>query len=342
MEAFINIHFNQKTPKYKQVINSIIAAIEGGQLQKGQRIPSINELSEEYYLSRDTVEKAYNELRERGIVASVRGKGYFIDRTDLKNPFRVLLLFNRLSAYKKLVYNAFVETLGDRSVVDLHIHHSNARLFEALINNNLGNYHYYAIMPHFYDSADLVAQTIRKIPKDKLLLLDKDLGSLDGEYAAVYQDFEIDIHQALHSGLDLLQKYNKLFLVDPFSHNTYLYPREIVAGFRNFCREASFDYAIIPEINANTELRPKEAYIVIEESDLVNLIKRCRAKGWKLGRDIGLLSYNETPLKEILAEGITVISTDHEKMGEIAAHMIIDKEKKKIKNPFTLIRRNSL
>ncbi|MES2731866.1 MAG: GntR family transcriptional regulator [Bacteroidota bacterium] len=341
METFINIRFNDKTPKYKQVINSIIAEIEGGTLKRGQRIPSINELSEEYYLSRDTVEKAYTELRERGIVASVRGKGYYIDRVDLKNPFRVLLLFNKLSAYKKTIYHTFVNTLGDRCVVDLHIHHSNPKVFESLIVNNLGNYHYYAIMPHFYDSLDLVARTINKIPKDKLLLLDKDFKRLEGEYAAVYQDFEIDIHQALHSGMDLLRKYSKLILVDPYSASNP-YPREIVAGFNNFCKEACFDYAIIPEINNNTELRSKEAYIVIEESDLVNLVKKCRTNGMKLGHDIGLLSYNDTPLKEILADGITVISTDHEKMGETAAHMIMDKEKTKLKNPFTLIRRNSL
>jgi DNA-binding transcriptional regulator YhcF (GntR family) len=341
MDKFIHIRFNQKTPKYKQVINSIIAEIEGGNLKKGERIPSINELSEEFYLSRDTVEKAYNELRERGIVASVRGKGYFIDRTDLKNPFRVLLLFNKLSAYKKIIYNAFVSTLGDRSVVDLHIHHSNARLFESLINNNLGNYHYYAIMPHFYDSFDVVARAIQKIPKDKLLLLDKDPGNVEGAYAAVYQDFEIDIHQALHSGIDLLKKYDKLILVYPAS-DPNPYPREIVQGFRNFCEETAFDFAIVPEINAQTEVRPREAYIVIEESDLVNLIKLSRNKHMKLGKELGLISYNETPLKEILAEGITVISTDHEKMGEMAANMIIDKEKRKVKNPFTLIRRNSL
>ncbi|MBC7922907.1 MAG: GntR family transcriptional regulator [Ferruginibacter sp.] len=340
METFISLQPDQRTPKYKQVINSILAEIERGALKRGQRIPSINELSEEYYLSRDTVEKAYAELRERGIVASVRGKGYYIDRVDLKNPFRVLLLFNKISAYKKLVYNAFVATLGDRSVVDLHIHHCNAKVFEGLINHHLGNYHHYVLMPHFYDSLDVVANTLRRIPKDKLLLLDKDFEGLEGEYAAVYQDFEIDIHQALHSGTDLLRKYRKLTLVYP--DGSIPYPKEIVTGFRNFCREAAFDYDILSEVTAATPLREQEAYVVIEETNLVNFIKQCRQRSWQLGRDAGLISYNETPLKEILADGITVISTDHEKMGETAACLLMDKEKRKVKNPFTLIRRSSL
>jgi DNA-binding transcriptional regulator YhcF (GntR family) len=339
MQTFININFDSKTPKYKQVIDSIIAEIKQGDLKSGQRIPSINELSEENYLSRDTVEKAYNELRERGIISSVRGKGFFINRTDFTSPIRVLLVFNKISAYKKLVYNAFVKTLGEDATVDLHIHHFNVKLFESIINNNLGNYNYYVIMPHFYDSLQEAIDILKKIPKDKLILLDKNLKGFNGEYAAVYQDFELDIHQSLLSGIDLLTKYRRLNLVFPSS---VPYPPEIRTGFINFCRQASFDYRILNELDTATKIYNKEAYIVIEETDLVNLIKKSCALQMKPGLDIGIISFNETPLKEILSDGITVISTDHEAMGKIAAEMILFKKKDKVKAPFVLIRRNSL
>jgi DNA-binding LacI/PurR family transcriptional regulator len=95
-------------------------------------------------------------------------------------------------------------------------------------------------------------------------------------------------------------------------------------------------------VDARTEVSKGEAYIVIEETDLANLIKNARAKGLKIGRDVGIVSYNETPLKEILLDGITVLSTDHVKMGETAARLILDNCKEKIKNPFALIRRKSL
>jgi len=81
---------------------------------------------------------------------------------------------------------------------------------------------------------------------------------------------------------------------------------------------------------------------VIEETDLVTLIKSCQTKGLKIGKDVGIISYNETPLKEILLDGITVISTDHHKMGETAAKLILENRKEKIKNPFVLIQRKSL
>jgi len=68
----------------------------------------------------------------------------------------------------------------------------------------------------------------------------------------------------------------------------------------------------------------------------VNLIKNCRAAKLKLGKDVGIISYNDTPLKEILSDGISVISTDHARMGETAARLILDNKKEKIKNIYPL------
>ncbi|CAN5837368.1 hypothetical protein BH24BAC1_BH24BAC1_11030 [soil metagenome] len=60
------------------------------------------------------------------------------------------------------------------------------------------------------------------------------------------------------------------------------------------------------------------------------------------GRLVGPIRRNAVPRKEILADGITVISTDHEKMGETTAKMLLGKSREKTRNPFTLIRRISL
>ncbi|HEV7380824.1 MAG TPA: substrate-binding domain-containing protein, partial [Dyadobacter sp.] len=71
-------------------------------------------------------------------------------------------------------------------------------------------------------------------------------------------------------------------------------------------------------------------------------IKKCREQKLVVGKDIGIISYNETPLKEILLDGITTISTDHDLMGRTAAEMIKTNRQALVKNPFTLIRRKSL
>jgi DNA-binding transcriptional regulator YhcF (GntR family) len=339
MSTVFHIEDDKKTPKYMQIVRSVTDAIREGKLKKGDPILSINELSDEFILSRDTVQKAYMHLRKQGYLVSVRGKGFFINRTDVATPFRILLLFNKISNYKKQIYNAFVHAMGDQAVIDLKIHHSNVRLFESFVTNHQFEYDYYVIMPHFYDQPEVVEAIIKKIPAEKLIILDKDLTNNYSKYAGVYQDFKNDIYQALESGLDLIRKYNRLVLVYP---KMVPYPPEIKIGFRFFCSHHQVDYTIIPELEEGMDVEKGTAYIVIEETDLVNLIKNCRSQKLVIGKDIGIISYNETPLKEILLDGITVISTDHVKMGENAARMILDKKREKVKNPFTLIRRNSL
>lgn len=335
----LNIDTSSKVPVYLQIVDSIMAAVRDGVLKRDQQIPSINELSEHYLLSRGTVEKAYKELRDKKVIISVKGKGYFINRTDVVMPLRILLLFNKISNYKKQVYNAFIKSLGDSVFIDLHMHHHSVALFENLINNHLGDYDYYVIMPHFYDQPEEVLRIIRQIPTDQLILLDKDLPALSGNYGAVYQNYEKDISEALYEALPALKKYENLVLVNPGINP---YPEEIKKGFQSFCRMQDFNFSIIEGLEMYTPVKKGQAYVIIEETDLVNLVKICRNNKLRIGKDVGIVSYNETPLKEILLDGITVISTDHEEMGITAARMIMEKTREKVKNSFKLILRNSL
>ncbi len=335
----LEINEERKTPKYLQIIESITNAIKQGKLRKGDKIPSINECSNEYFLSRDTIQKAYDILEQRGIICAIKGKGFYISRTDITKKYRILLLFNKISNYKKQIYNAFIETMGDNAVVDLKIHHCNAKVLESLVLDNLCDYNYFVIMPHFYENIQEAYELIQKIPSEKLVILDKDLTYVNKKYAAVYQDFKNDIVEALEPGLEVLQKYNKMILVHP---KMVSYPIEIATGFRNFCMQNNFKNTIINEINSNTPINKGEAYIVIEETDLVQLIKNCNSKKLRIGKDVGIISYNETPLKEILIDGISVISTDHAKMGKTAAELILENRHEKVKNPFKLILRKSL
>jgi DNA-binding transcriptional regulator YhcF (GntR family) len=337
-EKFLTIDENSKIPKYQQVVDTIVSDIEIGMVKVGDKIPSINETSEEYYLSRDTVEKAYKILRRRGIITAVRGKGFYVSSTDRKEGKRILLVLNKLSDHKKTIYNSFVKTLGENVTVDLQIHQSDSKVLEKIIIENLGKYDHYVIMPHLTNESESVLTAINKIPKDRLLLLNKDMSGIAGEYGCVFEDFELDIHQALYTGMDKIRKYKKLLLVFPTEN---YYCSGIKTGFVNFCEEEGFEYEII-ERAAQHNLKSRELYVVIEESDLVEIIKKASAKNLKLGKNIGVITYNDTPFKEILAGGISVLSTDFIKMGETMAHMVKTFSREKVKNPFKLIVRNSM
>jgi len=338
MPAF-QIGSQNQVPKYTQVVNAVTDAIRKGHLKKGQKISSINELSDEYFISRVTVEKAYNILKEQGTIIPIKGKGFYINRVDLDAPVRILLLFNKISNYKKQIYNAFIKTMGTNAIVDLKIHHFNVQILRSLVENNMDDYDYIVLMPYFYENIEEAVNIIKTIPPNKLMIIDRRIPFFNSECGCVYQDFENDIIDALDKGLDLLKKYSKLYFV---YSNMIPYPPEMARGFRKFCMQNSFKNELMGEVNANTEVKKGDAFIVIEETDLSSLIKNCRTKGLKIGKDVGIISYNETPLKEVLLEGITVISTDHEQLGESAANLILSNSKESIKNPFVFIRRNSL
>jgi DNA-binding transcriptional regulator YhcF (GntR family) len=332
------IDANSRLPKYRQVINNILWDIDKEVLKPGARIPSINETSEELYLSRDTVEKAYRELSRRGVITSVPGKGYYVNVSGDVAKLKIIVIFNKLSTYKQAVYNAFVKTLGKHASTNLYIHGYDAKFFESIVLDNLGSYDYYVIMPHFYGHEDQVQRVLKKIPRNKLLFLDRKPDEISGNVGTVYQDFRGDLQHALRSGIRLLEKYHTFYLIYP---NDTRYPPEIKEGFREFCETISIKHAVIPNLQAH-QPQPGEAFLTIQEADMLQLIKQTQANNLTLGQDVGLVSYNDTPVKEILAGGITVITTDHARMGQTAADMILNKRREVIRNPFFLIPRQSL
>ncbi|SFU39128.1 regulatory protein, gntR family [Pustulibacterium marinum] len=342
----ITIDSESRIPKYKQIVDSVINDIAQGNIKIGERIPSINELSEHLLLSRDTVEKAYKLLKEKKIIVSVKGKGYYTSKTELISKTNVLFLVNKPSTYKLMIYNSFVNTLGINGHVNLFIYHCDESLFVNYLERNIGYYDYYVIMPHFRDEnlnhlsyTDKVIKTLERIPKNQLIMLDNTKPAIKGDYGSIYQDFNDDIYSALKEGLDKIKKYDKIILVYP-SSSVNPYPKRIVHGFKRFCIEFDIDFEILDEIYDDMELQSKDVYITIQERDLVNLVRQVRAKNLEMAKDIGIISYNETPLKELL--GITVISTDFKAMGESAAYMVLKNKKESVKNVFKYIERNSL
>lgn len=343
---YFTINQNSRKPKYLQIVDSIIANVASGKLPIDEKLPSINNLSEEFYLSRDTVEKAYKILKKQKVIVSIKGKGYFINRTSLISRINILFLINKASNYKMKIYNSFMESIGADAHVDLQVYHCDESLFLNLLDRSIGAFDYYVIMPHFKTEnlkhisfTDNVIKTLNKIPSEKLIILDNNNGIYKNFLFEIYQDFENDIYQALVQGIEKIVKYSKLILVYP-NKSIYPYPKRILHGFQRFCSLRNLDFEIYDEIYEEMILKKGDLFIVIEESDLVTLLKRIRQLHLKLGEEIGVISYNDTPLKELL--GVTVFSTNFSKMGSTAAEMLLKNKSGSFKNEFNFIDRSSI
>lgn len=336
MNYHITINPNSSMSKHAQIAESMRADIEAGRLQVGFQLPSINEFSKNHKVARDTIEKAYNILKKQGYIQGVPGKGNYV-ASGYEKSLKILMILNKMSSYKKEVYESFIEILGENAKVDLQIHHYNVNLFREIVADSKGKYHYYVVMPHFFHETpqEEYIKILNEIPYASLVVLDKEV-ILDKKIINVFQDFEKDILDALLLKSELFEKYKGITLVFPKESH---HPTEIINGIESFCSTKKKQFKLVADA---TKIVPTKgiAYVTLTENELATLVKKIRGTELQLGKDIGILSFNETVLKELL--GITVVSTNFSAMGRTAAEMILTKNILKIKNEFSFIRRQSL
>lgn len=320
-------------PKYKQIVTSIEDAIVKRILKKGDKLPSLNSIKTKHSLSRDTILMAFNELKNRGIIHSVVGKGYYVMSEDVSILQKIFLLFDELNFFKEDLYNSFLENIGNNIQVDIFFHHFNPITFNKLLSDNVGDYNIYIIMPANLKNT---SEIIKKLPKDKVYILDQVHEDLT-PYPAIYQNFEKNMYNGLYKGIFYLKKYTKLIIL--FLKEKQ--PQGLLDGFNLFCNQNNMEHEVISSLE-NRVPKKGEVYVILEDKNLLKIIKKFKAAKLVLAKDIGIISYNDTLLKEVVEGGITTISTDFNLMGKQLAEIISTDEQVSIENPSDLIIRKSL
>ncbi|MEL7118637.1 MAG: GntR family transcriptional regulator [Bacteroidota bacterium] len=330
----IRIDKHSDVPKYRQLEFAIEEGVADGTFSKNTKLPSINELTSSFGMSRDTVIKAYSALRERGIISSTHGKGYYITGDYNTPKKKVFVLFNELNAYKEVLHKSLLTALGTEVEVDTFFHNHNIDVFEYLIEKSLGHYTHYVIMPTFNAYQERVLDAIQKIPPKKLFLLDRHITEAAG--GSTYQDF---LNDAIHGFQKLEGSINKYKKVCILYQDSYMHPYATVVGIKKYCLKRGIS---LLEKETLEEVEQGILYVCLRDTDLVKLVKMANQEGLSPGREYGILSYNDSPMKEIIHEGITVISTDFEAMGRQTVAMILEGHQEQTANPLKIIERNSI
>lgn len=332
MESKFHFRVNPQSNllKFQQLIDSINEAISKNLLEVGDMLPSVNQICKESSLSRDTVFKAYAELKNRGVVESVPNRGYFVAKAVTK----VFLFLDTFKAYKEVLYGSFLESLPENIAVDLHFHHYNIDDFEKIINESLGKYTKYIIMNFDHER---VPEIINQIPTNKLLIIDWDVNAQKGT-STIHQDFGQSLYDALESGIDLIQKYEKfIYLYPSFTYH----PKISIDFFEKFCNNHKIQHKTLYDIK-KFDVQKGELYLLVSDRTLARFLDQCHLKNLLPGHDVGVISYNETPMKKYVKDGITVISTDFELMGKKIAEFVSTGEKVNMVIPTKLTIRKSL
>ena len=326
----LNIDNNSNVLKFQQLVDAVIDAISQNQLKQGEMLPSVNQIMNETQLSRDTVFKAYAELKRRGIVESVPNRGYFVTRKITK----VFLFLDTFKSYKEVLYHSFLNHLPKGISVDLHFHHYNIGLFEKIIDESIGKYSKYIVMN--FDNKN-VAKIISKIPQEQLLIIDWKIHS-NKNNSVVYQDFGEAVYNCFEKNIDTLKKYEELV----FYYPTFTYhPKEAITYFKKFCTDHQLNYSVLYS-DEDFKIQAGNLYFLVSDRTLANFLDQCAALGFEAGKEAGVISYNETPMKKYVKDGITVISTDFTLMGQKAAEFVTSNKPIKFEVPTEMKIRHSI
>ena len=316
--------------KVQQLVDALHRTINFKTLRPGDGLPSVNDLMKETGLSRDTVFKSYAELKRRGIVEAIPNRGYFVTRSERQ----VFLFLDTFKAYKEVLYNSFKQNLPRNVMVDINFHHYNFDLFESIIRNSAGKFNSYIIMN--FNHPD-IPEVVNEIDPEKLLLIDWQIHSGAG-HSKVYQDFGESVYRCLTSGWHLLKRYNEVVCVYP---EYTFHPIESVENVNRFCNDNNLKFSMIYNIS-DLNIQIGKVYMVFEDIDLAAILEQAKSKKFRIRDDFGILSYNDTPMKKFISDGITVISTDFKLMGLKAAEFALNNSKLDFLVPTELIIRESL
>ncbi|MCO4293980.1 GntR family transcriptional regulator [Solitalea sp. MAHUQ-68] len=321
--------------KHERLVQGFIDAIDEKLLRQGDLLPSVNSMIKETGFARETIVKGYKELIERGIVESKNRMGYFVASENTNQKLTIALILYAFDSVQETFYNAFRAALDPSVHIDIFFHNHNIDIFETIVNKVAGRYATYIIapMPH-----PRIAEILQAIPLNKFLMIDR-YEQIAGDFSYVVQEFEQSTYQVLMELHNTIKQFDELvFFSRPPDSDS---PQEILASFKKFVADQNIKHDIKTKYIAGS-IEKGKVYFSTNDTQTWMMLKDCKEQNLILGKDVGILSQDDDPIKEIICDGITTYSTDFVQMAKKAAHFVLTKEKVREVIPTALIRRKSL
>jgi GntR family transcriptional regulator len=113
---------NSVIPLYYQLMDRLRELIEKENWKPGDRIPSENQLMDEYGVSRNTAKKAIEELVQEGILYRIQGKGTFVAKPKLQQSLMGFYSFSKVlkenGLHPKDIILKIEEVKPSRKIID--------------------------------------------------------------------------------------------------------------------------------------------------------------------------------------------------------------------------------
>lgn len=318
--------------KHDRIVQGVINAIDDKVLQIDDILPSVNIMIRNLKFSRETIMKGYRELVDRGLVESKYRQGYFVSNNKTVQVMKCALVMYNLDTFEEQFYRNFRQQLGKNVDLNTFFHHGNIDIFETILQQIRGKFGMYVVAPI---PNPRTKELVNSLPRNKFIMFDR-YEEIDGEFNHITQEFEKSSYQAFKELLPQIRKFDEIIF---FHSPQSLDPKEIPQAFNLFLKENKVKGRIIKEFIPGSVEKGK-IYFTLDNFVMWEIMKECKKRNFKPGKDVGVLSHNDEPAKEIV--GITTYSTDFAQMGRMVGQAVMDKQSVQITVPTVLARRNTL
>lgn len=74
----LNIRLEGKLPIYEQLYDGIARLVSSGELSPDEKLPAVREVAKQFGINPNTVQKAYAQLEQAGLIYSIPAKGSYV------------------------------------------------------------------------------------------------------------------------------------------------------------------------------------------------------------------------------------------------------------------------
>jgi GntR family transcriptional regulator len=74
----VHLDYRDARPIYTQILENFRSQIAAGILQPGDKLPSVRELAAQLTINPNTIQRAYREMEQQGMIQTLPGKGCFV------------------------------------------------------------------------------------------------------------------------------------------------------------------------------------------------------------------------------------------------------------------------
>lgn len=334
----------EQIPLYQHIVNTLKLKMNSGELQPGHQLPTEAEISKQFKVSRITSKRALTELENEGLIYRIQGKGSFVNDIQplqwqvgkVNKEILLILPFTHnpgLGDYEKGI-NEFLATTDYTLNIQSNTRISQHKLLQSALQSSNSGLILYPVSSNS-DLGMLYQYYLLKYP---MITMDKTIDGIP--FQSVVSDNLNGAYMACKHLID--NNHKKIAYLSSLKVETSSSIRERYFGYLSALYDHNLiDYSVhdVTERFLTHDSDNGRQYYsqfiksileqgitgIVAENDLIaiEIIQIAKEMDLCIPDDFSIVGFDNIHLASFVEPKLTTISQDFERMGYLAAQMLI-------------------